>query len=157
MANLKAYFKKGYNKTNISHSDEEIILERFIDCQNPRLKELLMREKSMLTIEKIADRAHELERSLPKSGKLFMAEAKTESNDKLDELCALMKEQMKRKQEKRDSEKRNFRPRQALDKSKMEGHCISYVRRQKCPRGQPCKYLHSDSPPKRVVDYVKTL
>jgi hypothetical protein len=57
MANFKAYFKNGYKKTYHSDDNCEAILEQFINCQNPRLKEILKRQKSQLTIENAAKKA----------------------------------------------------------------------------------------------------
>ncbi|CBY08090.1 unnamed protein product [Oikopleura dioica] len=39
-------------------------------------------------------------------------------------------------------------PRRGVDSKKLQGHCISFVKRQKCKKMTNCKYLHSDDPPK---------
>ena len=157
MANLKAYFKKGYKKTSLNDDNREAILERFINCQNPRLKEILKREQSQLTIENAAKRATEIEISIPSSENLFMADAKQAENPVISELCALLKDQMKRSENASSSKMAKSSPRRGVDSKKLQGHCISFVKRQKCKKMTNCKYLHSDDPPKSVVDYVKSL
>ena len=163
MANLKAYFKKGYNRQSIGLADEEMILERFISCQNQRLKELLSREKSSLNINTIAQRAHELQRSIPKAESLFTADASSvgKQQSEIAELCTLLKTHFKSNsslQEKRPAQSKNSSSsRKRLDIKRLEGHCLNFVRRQTCRHGESCKYLHATSPPKTVVDYVKSL
>ena len=158
MANLKAYFKKGYKKTYLNDDNREAILERFINCQNPRLKEILKREKSQLTIENAAKRATEIEISIPTSENLFMAEAKNAESPAILELCSLLKDQIKRSESASAPKARNTPKTQSrVDSKKLQGHCIAYVQRQKCKKNTSCKYLHSDDPPKSVVDYIKSL
>ena len=158
MANLKAYFKKGYKKTHLNDDNREAILERFINCQNPRLKEILKREKSQLTIENAAKRATEIEISIPTSENLFMADAKVAESPAILELCSLLKDQFKRSEKENSTNgKKTPRNRSRVDTKLLQGHCISFVKRQKCRKNQDCKYLHVKDPPKSVVEYVKSL
>ena len=157
MANLKAYFKKGYKKTTLNDDNREAILERFINCQNPRLKEILKREKSQLTIENAAKRATEIEISIPMSENLFMADAQRTENSAIAELCMLLKDQMKVGERTKSSKDAKSSPRRKVDSKKLQGHCISFVKHKRCKRMTSCKYLHADDPPKSVIDYVISL
>jgi hypothetical protein len=158
MANLKAYFKKGYKKTYLNDDNREAILERFINCQNPKIKEILKREKSLLTIENAAKRATEIEISIPTSENIFMAEATHAESPAILELCSLLKDQIKRSEAASAPKARHTPKSQSrVDSKKLQGHCIAFVKRQKCKKNDSCKYLHSDDPPKSVVDYIKSL
>jgi hypothetical protein len=54
LTKLTAFFKKGYKKTDLDDADKSIVCEKFIDAQQPRLRELLTREKSFLNLRNIA-------------------------------------------------------------------------------------------------------
>jgi len=43
-----------------------------------------------------------------------------------------------------------------INRKKLQDHCISFVKRQKC-KWSNCKYIHDVNPPKSVIDYVKRL
>lgn len=87
---LTAFFKKGYKKYNIDEADQQIICEKFITAQKTRLMELLTREKSMLNLTNIAQRATEIERSLTTEKNAPVAVGKSKSK----ELCSLLEKML---------------------------------------------------------------
>ena len=93
LANVAAYFKKGYRKQKLDVADEQIVCEKFIDAQDQRLKELLTREKSLLNLNNIAQRATELERSFFKKENIFSAEETQakQSTQEVTQLCSQLK------------------------------------------------------------------
>ena len=74
LTKITAFFKKGYGKKIVDDADQQIICEKFISSQEPRLMELLQREKSLLNLRNVAQRATELERSFFKRENVFIAE-----------------------------------------------------------------------------------
>ena len=86
-----AFFKKGYKKQNLDQSDQQIVCEKFISAQKPRLMELLTREKSKLNLTNIAKRATEIERSLSASEHTFVSDKDSKKYPEIAELCSYLK------------------------------------------------------------------
>ena len=151
---LQAYFKKGYGKLVLDAADESIICDRFIECQDPRLAELLRREKSLLNLQNIAQRAMELERSFYKRENIFAAECSNNAKEsEIAQLCSQLKEIVASAKEPVKEKKRKTRARIPTDK--LQGHCIAFVRNGRCRFGEKCKYLHSETVPEEVEKIIK--
>jgi hypothetical protein len=151
LTKITAFFKKGYRKQNLDDADEQIVCEKFIEAQEPRLRELLTREKSILNLRNIAQRATELERSFFKKKSIFMAEETQAQRSEVSELCSQLKSLVS------DAIKDRKKPKNTkgrIDTTKCEGHCIAFVRKGKCRFGSKCRYLHSTDIPKHVRDYI---
>ena len=145
LAKLTDYFMQAYDRTELSESENDMLVELFINAMEPRLKQLLSREKSALTYDNIIARAAELERSItPLTQEGVFA---TLDRSFLENQINLLRSEIKDAQEKKKP------ARKRVDVRKMEGHCISYTRSKKCKRN-PCKYIHSDDPPQSVIDAV---
>ena len=157
LTKLQAYFKKGYGKQKLDAADESIICERFITAQEPRLMELLKREKSLLNLRNIAQRATELERSFFKRENIFAADdqPKVQSSE-LSQLCSKLKELVttaSNAQEKKQKVTKRRLSKETM--KKLDGHCITYTKKQKCRFGSKCKYIHSDKVPQEIKDALK--
>jgi uncharacterized protein YjiK len=83
LTKITAFFKKGYKKNALDEADEQIVYERFIVAKEPRLMELFTREKSLLNLRNIAQRATELERSFFNREKSSLRSSKTNNAQKL--------------------------------------------------------------------------
>ncbi|CBY13345.1 unnamed protein product [Oikopleura dioica] len=140
LTNLIAFFKKGYKKTALDDADNSIVCEKFINAQEPRLRELVTREKSRLNFSNIAGRATELERSLFKKETIFTAEETPIARSELAELCSQLKSFVSNAVKDQTITK-NKKGR--IDTKKIEGHCIAFVKKGKCRFGSKCRYLHS--------------
>ena len=151
LTKLIAFFKKGYKKTALDDADNSIVCEKFIDAQEPRLRELLTREKSRLNVSNIAGRATELERSLFKKETIFTAEETPIARSELSELCSQLKSFVSNAVKDQTITK-NKRGR--IDTKKIEGHCIAFVKKGKCRFGSKCRYLHSSDIPKHIRDII---
>jgi hypothetical protein len=124
LTKITAFFKKGYRKQNLDDADEQIVCEKFIEAQEPRLRELLTREKSLLNLRNIAQRATELERSFFKKESIFMAEETQAQRSEVSELCSQLKSLVS------DAIKDRKKPKNTkgrIDTTKCEGHCCSRV------------------------------
>jgi hypothetical protein len=151
LTKLTAFFKKGYKKTDLDDADKSIVCEKFIDAQQPRLRELLTREKSFLNLRNIAQRATELEQSLFKKESIFTAKETQSPQSEVSELCSQLRSIVSGaiKDQKKPQNKKG-----RVDTKKIEGHCIRFVRKGKCNFGSKCRYLHSDDIPKHIRDII---
>ena len=159
LSKLISLYKQGYDQKYLGHNDKMLIIERFCESQNSKIRELLMREKSTLTIENIATRAGEIEAAIPQRDLNFNISAQ-EKDDSMRELTFQIKQMLKTNAETHkssNSRKSRTGDRRKIDTSKLQGHCLSYQKRKKCRYNKSCKYLHSDNAPKEVIDYVKSI
>ena len=151
LAKITAFFKKGYRKQKLDDADEQIVCEKFIEAQEPRLRELLTREKSLLNLRNIAQRATELERSFFKKETIFAAKETPNQQSEVSELCSQLKSIVSNAiKDKKKPQKKKGR----VDTKKIEGHCIAFVRKGKCRFGSKCRYLHSADIPKHIRDEI---
>ena len=155
VSKLISLYKQGYDLTNLSENDRSIIIERFCESQNNKMKELLMREKSQLTLENIAKRAAEIEASIPKKEINFSIQAEDDEKARFRELVNKLYQKLDQSQSKhpKPGSKRSKRPK--IDIEKLKGHCFSYTKYNRCKFAENCKYIHSDKVPADVLDYVK--
>ena len=91
LVKIIAFFKKGYKKQNLDQSDQQIVCEKFISAQKPRLMELLTREKSKLNLTNIAKRATEIERSISASENTSTYDKDSKKYPEIAELCSYLK------------------------------------------------------------------
>jgi hypothetical protein len=159
LSKLISLYKQGYDIKYLGDNDKLLIIERFCESQNSKIRELLMREKSTLTIENIATRAGEIEAAIPIRELNFNISAE-EKTDSVRELTFQVKQMLKMNseaQKESKSRKTSSGDRKKIDTTKLQGHCLSYQKRKKCRYNKNCKYLHSDNAPKEVIDYVKSI
>ena len=155
LTKITAFFKKGYKKSALDDADEQIVCQKFISAQEPRLMELLTREKSSLNLRNIAQRGTELERSFYNREKVFVAEEQKKSNSDIDQICSKLEKMIANAttQDKKKNYSENKRNR--IDTAKIQGNCISYVKSGKCKYGKKCRYIHSDDVPAEVQKVIK--
>jgi len=159
LSKLISLYKQGYDQKYLGNNDKMLIIERFCESQNSKIRELLMREKSTLTIDNIATRAGEIEAAIPTRDLNFNISAE-EKADSMRELTFQIKQMLKTNAESQNAPSfRKTKPgeRQKIYTSKLQGHCLSYQKRKKCRYNKSCKYLHSDNAPKDVIEYVKSI
>jgi len=74
-------------------------------------------------------------------------------------LCSMLKDLFKQAENGTSQKLAKKRPKaqSKINSKKLEGHCIAFVKRQKCKKNTSCKYIHSDDPPKSVRDYIESL
>ena len=74
-------------------------------------------------------------------------------------LCSMLKDLFKQAENLESQKLTKKRPKaqSKINSKKLEGHCIAFVKRQKCKKNTSCKYIHSDDPPKSVRDYIESL
>ena len=155
LTKITAFFKKGYKKTALDEADEQIVCEKFIAAQEPRLMELLTREKSLLNLRNIAARATELERSFFNREKVFVAEQQNEKNSEIDQLCSKLEKMFTSATHQAQKNKKPDNKRKRIDTTKIQGYCISFVKNGKCKYGKKCRYIHSDDIPSDVQKLIK--
>jgi hypothetical protein len=151
LAKITDWFMQAYDRTMLSESERDMVIEFFINSMDNRLKQLLNREKSSLTYDNVASRAAELERSMTSiqpQDSVFSSIDKSFLEDQINMLRSEMKSAMTSGSQKKKEEKN---PRKRVDVKKMSGHCISYSKNKKCRFGSDCKYIHSDAPPSEVM------
>ena len=155
LTKITAFFKKGYKKNTLDEADEQIVCEKFISAQEPRLKELLTREKSSLNLRNIAQRATELERSFFNRERVFVAQEQKMSNSDMDQFCSKLEKMLANNltQNKKTSNSQSKKNR--IDTTKIQGYCIAFVRTGKCKFGKKCRYVHSDDVPAEVQKLIK--
>lgn len=148
LTKINAFFKKGYGKTTLDKADEELLCEKFIGSQEPRLRELLSREKSLLNLRNIAQRATELDRSFHKENIFTADENHGKQNSEVSQLCSQLKQLVSQaiKPEQKKAQKKKGR----IDTKKIDGHCIAFVRKGTCRFGSKCRYLHSSEVPDNI-------
>ena len=151
LAKITDWFMQAYDRTTLTESERDMVVEYFINCMDNQIKQLLNREKSSLTYDNVANRAAELERSMNSfqpQDSVFSAIDKSFFEDQINMLRSEMKNAMTIGSQKSTGEKN---PRKRVDVKKMSGHCISYSKNKKCRFGSDCKYIHSDAPPFEVM------
>ena len=74
-------------------------------------------------------------------------------------LCSMLKDLFKQAEngESPNLAKKRPKAQSKINSKKLEGHCIAYVKRQRCKKHSNCKYIHSNDPPKSVRDYIESL
>jgi hypothetical protein len=112
--------------------------------------ELLTREKSLLNLRNIAQRATELERSFFNREKVFVAEQQNEKCSEIDQLCSKLEKMLTNAATQNQKKNNSQNKRNRIDTTKIQGHCISYVKNGKCKYGKRCRYIHSDDVPGEI-------